>query len=205
MNLIHLNVLIKNLFNMLITNNELETRHYDQWIYHLDKVEISSNQFNVGNFPNISYNDADYSTKILFFINQIPYYEHGNKKIIHDRMLIFKDNDMIQTNDQEPVILQGNVKQYMVNIYLNTIVNRTKINLNLIEPSDIFDFLKFLEQYPADCLSIGMIDRQLIDYFNYHDIDPKEINSMCQRCELKLMYLYINQNALYSHLCRERF
>lgn len=204
-----------------VDNFEPLTCHYDSYIYYCDKKDnlnngIYSNLINYSNPCTCSCsctcsNSNIEHMQLLFYVNQIPYYDHGNKKRIYEQMLIFKDNDMIQVldqdPDQDPIILtasQGNVKEYLVNIYLNTIVNCAKINLNQIDPFDIFDFLKFIEQYPADCLSIETIEIQLIDYFNLHDIDiPTEIQNLFHRCGLKLMYLYVHHNKLFSELCRE--
>jgi len=141
----------------------------------------------------------DQQNVLLFHINQIPY--HGNKKIIYDHMLMFKDNQMIEVDQSEPPTLEGNLKQYLINIYFDAIMNHW-IDLNQIDPVDIFDFLKFLEQYPADNLSPELIEMQLIDYFNLHDIVlSAELIQMFHRCCMRLMYLYVNHPKVYESLC----
>lgn len=176
---------------------------YDSFIHDVDEKQSQLVQALSLSKPKIDFSDPDHNKKpieLLFYVDQIPY--HGDKKIIYDQMLIFKDNE-IQFN--ESVTLGCKMKKYLVNLYLNTLMTG-HIDLNEIDPCDIFDFLKFIEQYPATSLSIESIEKQLIDYFNLNDIClDDEIKMMFERCGLKLMYLYMNHNKKYNSLCYKNY
>lgn len=119
-------------------------------------------------------------------------------------MLIFKDIDMenLEHIGDNLINLEGDMKEYMMNIYLNAIMMGGHIDLNEINRTDIINFLKFLEQYPADCLSMDTIEKQLIHYFDLNGIQLNNDNKkMFERCNLKLMYLYTNHNKMFNSLC----
>src|SRR5690606_32156590 len=119
------------------------------------------------------------------------------------KMLIFKFNDSIQMDSNDLVILDGQMDRYLINIYLNAIITDC-IDLNQINPIHIFDFLKFVEQYPVttQCLSMEYMENQLIQYIDRHGIELNEENKrMFERCNLKLFNMYVNHNKLFNAFC----
>lgn len=138
--------------------------------------------------------------QLLFTHNHISYY--GNRSIIYDQMLIFESNPWINNNEsdnQNCIDLCGQMDRYLVNIYLNCISTGQDIDLNQIDPDHIFEFLKFIEQYPAKSLSIQTVESQLIEYIDFHGIELNDENKrMFERCELKLLYLCVNHRDIFE-------
>lgn len=191
---------IKHADKFLCTKN-----HFDSYLEELRKKYTYSNDLTIHLTIHLTTRLTDYSdnsqNKLLFLHNSIPYY--GNKKRVYDQILIFKDNDSIY-HDETPIILDGNMKKYLINIYIDTILKNGLIDLMNINPTDIYDFLKFIEQYPATCLSVQSLETQLIKYSNIHGIVLcDKFKAMFDRCNLKLLYLYVNHNKIYEELCND--
>ncbi len=143
----------------------------------------------------IKYQKLDYRNKpnILFKHNNILYY--GNRQIIYNTMLFLEDiKDSLNFDDV--IVLDSEIPQYIVNLYIYASYSK-KFDINKIIPSDIIQFLKFIEQYPTTILSLNLLEIHIIDYFDqYKILYNDEIISLCRRNCLKLMYLHIHNRSL---------
>jgi len=143
---------------------------------------------------------ADYTdstqTKIelLFVHNSIPYY--GNKICIYDSILIFKDIEFNHLDGD--IVLEGDMPIYLVNAYLDAITTGQKFNLNLVKPVDIFKFLKFIDQYPSDVLSIDRLgELQLSKYIDLNNIKFTDyIKNICDRYQFRYIYLSMHNKQM---------
>jgi hypothetical protein len=132
-------------------------------------------------------------SEVLFIHNNIPYY--GNRKTIYNSILLLKDIDLKNITDD--IVLEGNLPKYLVNMYLNSIISK-RYNLVTICPDDIFKFVKFIDQYPSDVLSIDKLELDLVEYFEENDIQLNEmIKSLCFRYKFKYTYVYFHNKNKY--------
>ncbi len=152
-----------------IMNQCLEKLKYVENINDVDNNIISDPQVN---------NNLNQLEK-LFEHNEIIYY--GDRIKMYKSMQILNGmNDLIY----DPLIeLAGYEPRYLIDLYvkLGTDSNH-KIDtdpdedymtniLKQIYPIDILDFIKFIERYPLNNLSINILEFHLIDYFKRYRID----------------------------------
>lgn len=65
-------------------------------------------------------------------------------------------------------------------------------NVNDVLIDDFTDFLLFIDKYPTKVLSIDKYELQIVGYMIENKIPVNnQINELCQKYELKHMYLYI--------------
>ncbi len=149
----------------------------DSWTEHLETV--------------IEIVDYTEQPEFLFKHNSFKFF--GNRNIIFNSILFLKtmkDHLIFDDNFE----LEGHCPKYVINIYIHTIMTHI-LDINRIKPCDIIEFIKFMDQYPIDVISIDSLDHQLLIYFNKHKnviiYDPF-IESLCQRYQLKYLYLYVH-------------
>jgi hypothetical protein len=146
-----------------------------------------------------SYDECDHSQKnmleSLFIHNGISYY--GDKKIVYSSILLLKDIDLKSLDDT--IIFEGKMPKYLVNIYLNAIIFK-QFKIDEIEPEDIFEFIKFLDQYPSNDLSIDKLELDLVEYFEANNIHFNEIIlDICKRYKFRYMYLHMHNKNKYNY------
>jgi hypothetical protein len=136
--------------------------------------------------------DYTVSSEILFECNNIKYY--GYRNIVYNSIKLLKcllDCDC----DDEVIILDGDVSKYIMNHYIHSCYTNT-FDINNIKPVDLVLFLKFIDQYPTNSLSIDLIEQELIEYLSKHKIEiNRSIEELCVRHQLKYMYIYIHNQG----------
>ncbi len=141
----------------------------------------------------ILVNDYSQNTTILFNHNNISYF--GHKNIVYHSIKFIKEIEEV-ANFKEIITLEGTLPKYAINVYIETCYKR-KFNINRINPQDIIEFLKFIDQYPTNVLSIELLEHQIIDYFVKHNIKSNDtLKELCLRYRLKLLCLYIHNNKI---------
>jgi len=123
---------------------------------------------------------------LLFRYNGVPYY--GNKKLF-DLMDFFKDNDSVNNGDAE---IEGKVPKYLINLYLNQTLSG-HIDLSQIDPSDIFEFIRFIDQYPSQVFAVNLIEQHLVQYITINSMShgiPPDILDTFRRYDCKYIVLY---------------
>ena len=138
--------------------------------------------------------DINYAKRdLLFKHNNICYY--GDQNIINDSILCLKDISDTHSFDQ-PVELEGSLPQYVINLYIQSMYELS-FNISKIDPMDIFDFIKFVDQYPTSSLSIDSLEGDIVKYFNERNIDYNDtMKEICNRYGLKLMYMDMHNKKL---------
>ena len=136
---------------------------------------------------NINYTKHD----LLFKHNNVCYY--GDQNIINDSILCLKDIGDTYSFDQ-PVELEGSLPEYVINLYIQSIY-ALSFDIDKINPVDIYDFLKFVDQYPTSSLSIDLLEGDIVKYFNEKKINYNDtMKEICDRYGLKLMYMDMHIN-----------
>ena len=118
-------------------------------------------------------------------------------------MHIFKDMD--QYDFSEPPVIgtlwDNNHKmlhlpKYIISLYIKSTYDH-KFDINQIYPVDFCEFLMFIDQYPTNQLSIDLLEKELIIYMDLHKIIHDEyIFEICNKYQLKFMYIYLHQKSL---------
>lgn len=140
-------------------------------------------------------------SEILFEHDDILYY--GDRGIVFNSMLLFKD-DILQVDkiffDEILVLGKGlKVPKYVINLYINTIYFG-RFNLNAINPQDIFQFIKFIHQYPTTVLSLDKYEIEITEYFLTNDIKPtSEIRDILDCYQFKYMYLRMHMKNHFNY------
>jgi len=130
---------------------------------------------------------------LLFKHNTICYY--GDRNIVYDSILCLKDISDTYSFDQ-PVELEGSLSQYIINLYIQSMYTLS-FDIDKIVPVDIFNFIKFVDQYPTSSLSIELLEGDIVKYFNEKKIDYNDtMKEICNRYGLKLMYMDMHNKKL---------
>ncbi len=90
------------------------------------------------------------------------------------------------------IILNGNLPKYAINLYIQSCCTNN-FNINKIKKSDIINFIKFIDQYPTNILSIGLLELDIIKYIDKFGIkynDNTFLLDICKRYGLKSMYIH---------------
>ncbi len=59
------------------------------------------------------------------------------------------------------------------------------------------EFVKFIDQYPTNILSIDILESQIIDYYDNNKIEYDEfMRKICIKYQLKNMYIHIHNKDL---------
>lgn len=158
------------------TENDTEKLEFDQQLQENDEFDFSVQ------------ND------ILFKHNGKPYF--GHRKIVYKSIPVFQC--IIGSADfSEPMDLNIDVPEYIINLYIASTYTH-KLNLKMIKPCDFIKFLKLIDQYPTQILSINRIEKQIIGYFFdfyqevHNDIDFKYLEDILRKYNFKLVYLMMH-------------
>ncbi len=150
-----------------------------------EQQTILENKINLNiNKIKLKHIDHRKQNELLFIINDNSYY--GNSEIVYDSMS-FDEN-----HNGKSIVLNVKVSENIINLYLDAIYFE-HFDINNINPSDIDQFIAFIDQYPSKVLSIPMLEKNLINYFNTNNIKLQEstINTLTSHL-LNFMYLYIH-------------
>jgi hypothetical protein len=162
-----------------IQENKDLTQHYAQKLTEMTECLRPIDQIDNTSIP-----------VLLFRYNGIPYY--GNQRMF-DLMDFFKDNDSVNNGEAE---ILGKVPKYLINLYLNQTLSG-HIDLSLIDPSDIFEFIRFIDQYPGQVFAVNLIERHLIQYIDMNTMIqrfPDDILSIFRRYDCKNIMLHCVRN-----------
>jgi hypothetical protein len=130
--------------------------------------------------------------KLLFYCNGVPYY--GDSDLVYSSMILFKDIKD-NCNFAEPIILHGNVPEYIMNLYIHAIYTNN-FDLNDVKTNDIVTFIKFIDQYPTINLSVDKLEQQLISYKLDYDNVLNELLDIFTKYFLKYIYLDIHNHKI---------
>lgn len=81
-------------------------------------------------------------------------------------MIIFDDMVNISPSDNKPddlIVLDGVQPKYIMNMYVHHILTG-EFNIDLIEPMDIIQFTKLIDQYPLKDLTISILETNITNY-----------------------------------------
>jgi hypothetical protein len=179
---------------------------FNDWKKMVDSLDTLITDLNVKNTssePPAPLHINDYTVQIpgteqVFEHNKIIY--HGDKKTILGSMMIFNDWDE-NINFDHIVILEGSLDQYLINLYINGSLNDQPI-IDQIDPRDIDQFIRFIDQYPTTRLSltINELEIELIKYFDTNGIKYSQyMVGIIEKYQLKYMYIDLhNKNVVGS-------
>ena len=151
----------------------------------------------------ITTTDFRYESSPLFWHNNILY--HGNRDIVYNSILFLKESSEY-LDFKDVFTLSGSLDYYLINMYIESCYSGT-INLIMVGPSDIMQFLRFIDQYPTESLSINKLELDIVDYFdnllkdktedkiNNNTFDS-ELEVMCEKYKLKCLYLFIHNEKI---------
>ncbi len=203
--LLSINPLLLNLENQKIISFNPNIINYNQFIKLIDEFDqmIPFLEQYKSFIPKPTFYCTEYnSLNPVFIHNSIIYY--GNVKRFNESFLILRDIVMSEKyNTQEEqnktndlMILEGSQPTYLINLYIHT-SHHKHFDINNIKPNDIEQFVKFIDQYPLDCLSVDLIEFQLIEYFNENSIEYNQyMKDICVKYQLRKMYISIH-NKIY--------
>ncbi len=138
-------------------------------------------------------------SETLFEHNSICYF--GDRNIVYNSMFIlkgiilddcfdFKDNIVLNVIGQVPV------PEYIINLYIEACYNKI-FDIYNIEADDLIIFLKFIDQYPSNIISIDQLENDLIDFLHKNLIIPCDyILSTCKKYQLKRLYVFIHNKKV---------
>ncbi len=187
----HIYIILKNVSNeKFLISNEQNVKIYESQECHKNCDE---------EVDEILFKSVPETTPELLFVhNNISYY--GNKKLIFNSMLLFKDIDPTIFSDtrqgyESGIILEGLMEEYLVKIYLDAII-KNNFDINEIKPNDILSFLKFIDQYPSTYLLIENLETPIVDYFDLNNIHMNdEIKKLCSKYQFRYMYANLIRNS----------
>ena len=134
-------------------------------------------------------------SEILFELNGFCY--HGNRRIVYESMYIFKDLISDDCFDfKNTIVLDVQIPGYIVNLYLESCYYGI-FDMNDIGTDDLISFIKFIDQYPSNVLSIHLLENEIIEYLDQHQITPNDyLMSICTKYQLKNLYIYIHNQSI---------
>lgn len=144
--------------------------------------------------------DIDYSkpNDILFKHKGKLYY--GYKQIVYQEIPVFKCI-MESADFSEPVDLDIDVPEYIINLYIKSTYTK-KFEIRKIKPYDFIKFIKMIDQYPTQILSIKRIEHKMLKYINsmhHDDLCDDMINYLSEiikKYELKLLYIWVHNKNM---------
>jgi hypothetical protein len=162
-------------------------------------IQLPDYSFLIKNIKNKNVS-MDYSkqSKPLFWHNGILYY--GDQKKVYDSILFLKESADMLDFSGENITLGGSfgdpLPPYLINIYIDSCHTGSN-NLKQIAPGDIIQFIKFIDQYPTQTLSIDKLELKIVEYFEHEDIKcGSDLNEICDRYKLKLLYMYLHNQKI---------
>ena len=122
----------------------------------------------------------------LFKHNNVIYY--GKKEIVYGSMHILKD--MLKfAKFTELIELEGEQPKYVINMYIQASYNKIFL-IDKIKPEHMIPFIKFIDQYPSEELSINKLEYLLVNYFkNNNLIYDSWMKDLSIRYQLRYMYI----------------
>ncbi len=175
---------------------------FEDYIQNVDKInhkisldvrpmEVKTNH----NFEIIS--DFRNINEILFKYNGETYY--GSKKIVYNSIIFLKEimnDESFKFDDLIILSTSAIIPSYLINLWIFSSYTR-RFDINSVNKEDFVSFIKFIDQYPMDCLSIDQIDNSLVVYMEEHKIVPDDyLVSICMKYKLKVLYLLIHNNKI---------
>jgi hypothetical protein len=106
---------------------------------------------------------------------------------------------VIHSNQDQVIVLAGNLPKYLINIYIASCYTGS-LDLCTIDPMDMIDFLKFIDQYPTSDLQIDLMEGQLVEYIDKHfDLIQGArgyLMDICSKYRLKYLYLSMHNKKV---------
>lgn len=176
------------------------------YLEHKKTIDALKYQIPLPNYSHLIKNSKkknkliDYSkqSEPLFWYNNILYY--GNREKVYNAIIFLKKSvDMLDFSG-EPITLNGSfddpLPSYLINIYIHSCHTGSN-NLNRVAQGDIIQFIKFIDQYPTQTLSIDILEPNIVEYFELENIKcGSELDDICDRYKLKLLYLYLHNEKV---------
>jgi hypothetical protein len=145
---------------------------------------------------------------LLFMHNNKAYY--GHQGIVYDSILCLKEiKEIADFND--PITLSGDMPEYLMNMWIGSMYTK-KIDMKNIEPMDMKSFLKHIDQYPTDFLSIDIMEQKFVEYYNAIEqkllaqydtstlkcdiFNDSYLKDICCKYKLKRLYLCIHNKKI---------
>jgi hypothetical protein len=136
----------------------------------------------------------------------LPLFVHNREIYYGYRSIVYKAIDCLNeikncADFNDPLVLEGELPPYLINMYIDS-CHTQSIDFKKIHPNDIYQFIRFIDQYPTKFLSIDRLERNIVDYFTSNNIsynDPKmaiSLKDICKRYKLKYMYLDIHNKSM---------
>jgi ankyrin repeat protein len=146
--------------------------------------------------------DHTQQTQLLFRHNGTDYW--GHKSVVYNSIrMLRKLNKSIQDRDhgqesEDVIVLEGKLPKEIINHYIDLAIHGIQIiDLNIIEPVDFINFLRFIDQYPTIYLSISLIENLIIRYMDQNNIRYNDyLKDMSIRYKLENMYLDIHNKKM---------
>jgi len=144
--------------------------------------------------PNCGF-DEDYrqQSQPLFKHNNEIYY--GHRDTVYNSIICLNAiKECADFNDL--IVLEGTLPYYLVNMYIKSCYGNT-LDINKINPSDIIQFIRFIDQYPTTILSIDRLEFEIIEYYKTNKIKYDDyMKDICKRYKLECMCLDIHNKII---------
>lgn len=132
-------------------------------------------------------------SEILFKCNGIDY--KGDREIVYNVMYPLK-NISKNADFSDTIVLGKSLPDYIVKKYIESCYTN-KFNIDNIESTDMIQFIEFIDQYPTNLLTLSNFEIDIVKYFEKYKIPCTQyMKDLCDRYQLKLMYLFIKINQL---------
>jgi hypothetical protein len=141
------------------------------------------------------YDYRENNMGLIFIYNNDKYY--GHRERVYDSIMCLKEIKEIADFD-EPITLTGTIPIYVMNMWIESMYTKV-FDITEIQPSDIICFLKHIDQYPTDILSIDKIEQNLIEYFDmmqYNVSYDMYLRDTCHKYKLKRLYLCLHNKKM---------
>jgi hypothetical protein len=158
-------------------------------------MPISKTEVAVEKTKKIKYDYRENNMGLIFIYNNEKYY--GHRERVYDSIMCLKEIKEI-TDFDEPIILSGSIPMYVMNLWIESMYTKV-FDITEIHPNDIIYFLKHIDQYPTDILSIDKIEQNLIEYFDtmqYNVAYDMYLRDICHRYKLKRLYLCLHNKKM---------
>jgi hypothetical protein len=177
---------------------------WKDFIKHVDDLKFSVPMTSIKKIEGIKRNErifehdfAKNDNLLLFMYNKKAYY--GHREIVYDSIACLKEiKENADFND--PIELSGAMPEYLINMWIGSMYTG-KIEMNKIKPGDMMSFLKHVDQYPTDCLSIDTMEQSLVEYYDAIEqkcdiFNDPYLRDICHKYKLKKLYLCIHNNSV---------
>lgn len=189
------------LINFFSTCDAIKYNQFCNIVNHLEfevpiPIQVEEIKSNENDLPeNQIINDYTTQPELLFVNDSTKYF--GNKQIVYQEIKYLKEiKDMADFS--EDIILTGSYPKHIMNMYLHSI-HTDKFNIYQIKPHDIVSFIKLIDVYPTNKLSVEILELKIINYYEMHKDELKFdefIMEICSRYGLRSMYLHVHNLKL---------